>query len=581
MENYSDEKENMPEEQKPLLPTSVSSKGGIKTLPFIIGSYGLMNMVPIALSANMIVYLMKEYHMDMASGTNFIYIWSALSNFAPVIGAFMADSFVGRFQMIGIGCFFSLVGTLLVWLSTMILQVRPPWCSESSESCSPPTASQFAFLCIGLSVFAVGSGGVASSTLAFGADQLNEFENKGNTLMESYVSMYCAMTSFSMFVGITGLIYIQENFGWKVGYGVLVAIVLFGALVFFLGSAWYVRPIAKKNLITGLFQVMVASCRNRHLQSSLENYAYYSNKASILSHPSEKLRFLNKACIIQDPQRDLATDGTAINPWRLCTVDQVEELKALLKVMPIWLTRMIMSINLTQASFVVLQATTLDRHIGPNFEIPAASIGSLGVVFVVVWVVSYDRIVLPLASRISGKPFYFNMKSRMGCGIFVSFLSMAAMAAVEGIRRREAIEEGYSDDPEAGVPMSILWVLPTYALTGIAEGMNGVALNEFYISEFPKSMSSIASSLYVLSMAFANLLSSFIMSVINRLTARDGEESWISSNINKGHYDYFYWVLSGLSMANFLLFLVFSKAYGPFKDQTREAQAMEEEDIKF
>nr|GMC46714.1 protein NRT1/ PTR FAMILY 1.2-like [Ipomoea batatas] len=565
MENYSDEKENMPEEQKPLLPTSVSSKGGIKTLPFII----------VALAANMIVYLMKAYHMDMASGTNFIYIWSALSNFAPVIGAFMADSFVGRFQMIGIGCVLSLVGTVLVWLSTMILQVRPPWCSESSESCSPATASQFAFLCIGLSVFAIGSGGVASSTLAFGADQLNELENKGSTLMESYVSMYLAMTSFSMFVGITCLIYIQENFGWKVGYGVLVALVLFAALVFFLGSAWYVRPNVKKNLITGLFQVMVASCRNRHLQSSLEN-AYYS-KGSILSHPSEKLRFLNKACIIQDPQRDLATDGTAKNPWRLCTVDQVEELKALLKVMPIWLTRMIMSINLTQASFVVIQATTLDRHIGPNFEIPAASIGSLGLVFVVVWVVLYDRIVLPLASRISGKPFYFSMKSRMGCGIFVSFLSMVAMAVVEGIRRREAIEEGFSDEPDAGVSMSILWVLPTYALTGIAEGMNGVALNEFYISEFPKSMSSIASSLYVLSMAFANLLSSLIMSVINRLTARDGEDSWISSNINKGHYDYFYWVLSGLSMANFLLFLVFSKAYGPCKDQI---QATEEEDIK-
>lgn len=68
-----------------------------------------MNMVAVALGANMIVYLMKEYHMDVASGSNFIYIWSALSNFAPVIGAFMADSFVGRFQMIGIGCLFSLV----------------------------------------------------------------------------------------------------------------------------------------------------------------------------------------------------------------------------------------------------------------------------------------------------------------------------------------------------------------------------------------------------------------------------------------------------------------------------------------
>lgn len=181
-------------------------------------------------------------------------------------------------------------GTLLVWLSTMILQVKPPSCSESSDSCIPATTLQFTFLCISLSVFAIGSGGVTSSSLAFGADQLNELENKASTLMESYVSLYCAMTSFSMFVGITGLVYIQEKFGWKVGYGVLVALVLFAALMFFLGSAWYVRSNAKKNLITGLFQVMVACCRNRHHnQSSLEN-AYYSSKGSVLSHPSEKLR---------------------------------------------------------------------------------------------------------------------------------------------------------------------------------------------------------------------------------------------------------------------------------------------------
>ncbi|VFQ97685.1 unnamed protein product [Cuscuta campestris] len=459
------------------------------------------------------------------------------------------------------------------------MQAKPPHCSESNDECTPATTPQLVLLCAALFTFAAGYGGVMSSTLAFGADQLKHFENNASKT-ERYFTWFYATSSFSSFVGITGLVYLQENFGWKFGYGVLLALTLIAVVGFFSGSAWYMRPNPTKNLITGLFEVMVASYRNRHLKVYLgsDEIEYYS-KGSTLSHPSDKLRCLNKACIIQDPERDLTADGRAVNPWKLCTVDQVEELKALIKVIPIWTTRVLMSINISQGSFSVLQATSLDRHISPKFEIPAGSVASFIAAFIVTWIVLYDRVILPLASAIRGKTVHFSTKSRMGCGIFVSFLAMAAVATVEGIRRGVAIKEGYEDDPKGVVHMSILWVVPQYALMGLAEGLNMIAQNEFYISEFPKSMSSIASSLFGLSMAIASLVSSCLMSIVNNLTSRGGRESWISSNINKGHYDYFHWVLAGLSMVNFLLFLAFSKAYGPFKDQRIEAQMDEEDEM--
>lgn len=66
-------------------------------------------MVTSGLEPNMILYLMREYQMDMASGSNVLYWWSAASNITPVIGAFMADSFLGRFQIITLGSVISLV----------------------------------------------------------------------------------------------------------------------------------------------------------------------------------------------------------------------------------------------------------------------------------------------------------------------------------------------------------------------------------------------------------------------------------------------------------------------------------------
>nr|GME09539.1 protein NRT1/ PTR FAMILY 1.2-like isoform X2 [Ipomoea batatas] len=427
-------------------------------------------MASSAVAADMIVYLMREYHMDMASGSNLIYFWSALTNVAPVIEACMADSSVGRFRMIGFGSVLCFLGTTLLWLLTVIPQARPSPCSESTDNIcrSEATTLQLFLLCTCLVLMSVGWGGMKTS-LAFGADQLKNLETKAVGVMEGY-------------------------FSW----------------------------------------------------------------------------FLNKACIVEDPERDLTWDGRAVDPWRLCRVDQVEELKALIRVIPIWMTGAIMSINANQSSFAVLQATSMDRHIGPNLEIPAGSVTIFAFVSVIIWIVAYDRVIIPAASRIVGKPVHFSMRSRMGFGLVLSFLSMVAMAAVEGMRRGVAVKEG-------SAAMSILWVAPQYALLGLGAGINGIAQNEFYISEFPESMSGIASNLSDLGAAVGTLLARMVMSIINELSGRGGQQSWIASNINEGHYDYFNWVLAGLSMLNFVVFLVFSKAFGPCRDEVIDAAVVVQE----
>nr|GMD22183.1 protein NRT1/ PTR FAMILY 1.2-like [Ipomoea batatas] len=456
---------------------------------------------------------------------------------------------------------------ILLWLPTVIPHAKPPPCSDS---CSSATTFQLLHLCTSFVLLSVGSGGVVSCLMAFGADQLKHIQKNAGA-MESYFSWYYAIFAFCEVVGLTALVYIQENAGWKIGYGILVVFFLFAALSFFLGSPFYVKQNAKRSLIPGLLKVVVASCRNRNLKFSSGNtqIAYHHNSSTTMDHPSERLRFLNKACIIQDPQQDLNSDGTAVDPWRLCTVDQVEELKAIVKVIPIWFTGVIMSVNFCQSSFAVLQATSLDRHIfsSSNFEIPAGSVNLFGVGFSIIWIVLYDRLLLPVASRIRGNTVHFGTKSRMGFGIFVSFWYVVVVGIVESIRRSQAMK--------GDSKMSILWVVPQYALMGIAVGSNAVAENQFFISEFPRSMSTIASCLYALGYSLGSLLASLLMSSISELSRLSGNGSWISSDINQGHYDYFYWVLAGLSMVNFLLFLICSWSYGPCKGHKPEEEEQE------
>ncbi|KAJ0799173.1 putative proton-dependent oligopeptide transporter family, MFS transporter superfamily [Helianthus annuus] len=155
----------------------------------------------------------------------------------------------------------------------------------------------------------------------------------------------------------------------------------------------------------------------------------------------------------------------------------------------------------------------------------------------------------------------------MGIGLVFSTMAVVVSAIVEQARRKEAIKQGLLNNPQAVIAMSAMWLVPQYCLHGLAEAFSAIGQNEFYYSEFPKSMSSIAASLFLLGMAVANLLASLILSTIERLTKHGGKEGWIATNINQGRYDSYYWVLAIMSFVNLFYFALCSWAYGPCADE--------------
>ncbi|KAF8033987.1 hypothetical protein BT93_C0303 [Corymbia citriodora subsp. variegata] len=416
----------------------------------------------------------------------------------------------------------------------------------------------------------IGAGGIRSSALAFGADQVEagaSSNNSGN-LLQKFFSWYYVSVMASVMVAMTCIVYIQDVAGWKVGFGVPVVLMFVATFSFFMASPFYFKMKVESSLLTRFFQVAVAAFRNRSIKlSSLRlDESYHIGKGSMLQAPSEKLRFLNKVCVIRETDQLHLTDGKPLDPWSLCTVDQVEELKSLINIIPLWSTGIMMSVAGNQNSFIVLLVASMDRHVTPNFEIPAGSFTMFMVLSLLAFVALYNRVFLRLASAIIGKPVYPSLKQRMGSGLALSIFATAALATVESVRRKVATEEGHLDGTGV-VKMSAMWLLLYYVLIGIAEGFNAIGQNQFYYSELPKTMSSIAATLFGVSMAGANLVASLIISIVQVVTEREGMESWVGSDINKGHYDYYFWVIACFSTLNFVYFLACSKAYGPCKGE--------------
>ncbi|XP_049403385.1 protein NRT1/ PTR FAMILY 1.2-like isoform X2 [Solanum stenotomum] len=547
-------------------------KGGLRTMPFIIVNESFERVASFGLQTNMIIYLMTYYNMSAATGTSILGLWGALSNGLALFGAITADFYLGRYRAVAYGSISTLIGMIILWLTAMIPQLKSSPCSQIQHVCNGVTALQLAVLFSSFVFMSIGAGFVRPCSIIFGADQLENKKNPNNQrILESYFNWYYASSGISTILAVTVIVYIQDLYGWKVGFGVPTILMFLSVLMFQIGSPLYIKVKAKttENLVIGLFQAAVAAFRKRNNTrlslSDCDEYYRWPLESEVLT-PSKDFRCLNRACMIEDPQRDLNPDGSASNPWNLSSVEQVESLKALIKALPMWSTCFMIFVDMNVFSFSLLQTKTMDRHIFPHFEVPAASFSVFMIIALTIWIAFYDRVLVPLLSKYTGQARGLSPVTRMGIGLISSAMSIALSAITESIRRQRAIEEGLEDDPNALVNMSAMWFVPQYALLGVAAATHGVGQVEFFYALFPKSMSSIASSMYTVGTAVSSLIGSILVSGVDWLSSTGGKTSWLSSNINKGHIDYFFWLLSFLSFINFLYFLVVCRFYESLND---------------
>ncbi|KAL1135894.1 hypothetical protein V6Z11_A12G204000 [Gossypium hirsutum] len=180
-------------------------------------------------------------------------------------------------------------------------------------------------------------------------------------------------------VSLTLIVYIQSNVSWAVGLGIPATLMFIACVVYFVGSKIYVKVQATGSPMTSVAQVIVVAIKKRKLkpveQSWLSLFRYFPSKSinSKLSY-TDHFRFLDKAAIVT-PQDEIKGDGSPADTWRLCSLQQVKELKCLFRVVPIWVSQIMYCVTLVQLhNYAVFQVVQSDRRLGNNnFKIPAAS----------------------------------------------------------------------------------------------------------------------------------------------------------------------------------------------------------------
>ncbi|KAE8714647.1 Protein NRT1/ PTR FAMILY 5.2 [Hibiscus syriacus] len=384
--------------------------------------------------------------------------------------------------------------------------------------------------------------------------------------------MFCIF--FGSLFANTALIYIQDNVGWTLGYGLPTVGIIISFLIFISGTPFYRHQKPVGSPITKMTSVIVATARKWKVPlpsdpkelHELDSEEYARNgKFRIDSTPD--LRFLNKAAVKTGP-----TD-----PWMLCSVTQVEETKQMLRMIPILIATLVPSAMIAQVNTLfVRQGTTLDRHMG-NFKIPPASLGAFMTISMLISVILYDRCFIPVIQKWTKIPRGITLIQRMGIGLVLHIIITVIASLTERHRLSVAREHGVVEK-RGQLPLTIFILLPQFVLMGTADAFLEVTKLEFFYDQAPESMKT-RNSYYPSSVGIGHFLSSFLLSTVSKVTRKHGHQGWILNNLNKSHPDYYYAFFAVLSLLNFIFFVVVIKFY-VYKSEVSDSMRVLTEELQ-
>ncbi|XP_019189635.1 PREDICTED: protein NRT1/ PTR FAMILY 6.2-like [Ipomoea nil] len=548
-------------------PADKSKTGGWVPAALILGIEIVERLSTMGIAVNLVTYLGGTMHLPSSTSANIVSDFMGTSFLLCLLGGFLADSFLGRFKTIAIFSAVQMLGTGTLALATKLPQLRPSPCNPH-QACQEANGFQMGILYLALYLIALGTGGLKSSVSGFGTDQFDDKDEKEKAQMAYFFNRFFFFISIGTLTAVTVLVYIQDEVGRSLGYGICSIAMVVAIVVFLSGTTRYRYKKSSGSPIVHIFQVIVGAVRKRNLDLPYDvGMLYETTPEPSRIHHTDQFLCLDKAAIVAegDFEENINGGSSSPNPWKLSPVTRVEEVKMMARLLPIWATTIIFWTTYAQMiTYSVIQATTMDRSMG-SFKIPAGSLTVFFVAAILITLALYDRIVMPLWKKWKGTPGFTNLQ-RIALGLVLSTVGMAVSALIEKKRLAAANSEGRHNST---LTMSVFYLIPQFFLVGSGEAFMYTGQLDFFLTQSPKSMKTMSTGLFLTTLSLGFFVSSFLVSVVKKVTsASHGGQDWLADNINYGRLDLFYWLLAGLGVINFVVYLICSIWFKPRKNKS-------------
>lgn len=523
-------------------------KGLNKPCILLIVIAGMERFAFKGVASNLVIYLTDVVKMSNSSAAKTVNSWCGFTSIMPLLVAPLADSLWDHYSTILASSFFYILGLAALTSSTF------NWASPVHISKNTSTFFMFWSLCL----ISLGQGGYNPSLQAFGADQLGEEidlpscnnqtdqKRKKSKRTLFFTWWYFGICSGSL-LGVSIMSYIQDTLGWSLGFAVPTLVMVSSIVLFSYGTKFYAYNPAKvildnpnpfESMVHCLKVVMSRVCKcgisesNRKIELEMQENELSSQKLVGIKEFNDE-------------------NSSA-------SITLLDHVKVTLRLLPIWTMLLMFAVIFQQpATFFTKQGMTMRRNIGIKFKIPPATLQGAITISIILLMPFYDKILVPFTRIITRNERGISVMQRMGVGMVLSIIAMIIAALVEEKRLRTP-------------SLSIFWLLPQYILLGISDIFTVVGMQEFFYGEVPIKMKTMGIALYTSVFGVGSFLSALMISVIEIITTRGGNQSWFSDDMTKARLDKYYWLLAISSTISLLVYVILCRFHKSRSDLDNE-----------
>ncbi|KAH7115234.1 peptide transporter PTR2-A [Dendryphion nanum] len=441
--------------------------------------------------------------------SNFFQFWCYLT---PILGAIIADQFLGKYTTIKYFSIVYMVGIVILFLTSLPVSIE--------------NGAAFPGLIAAMIVIGLGTGGIKSNVSPMIAEQVRttkafvKITSKGRkvivdpevTVQRIYMVFYMCINVGSISAILTTTLELHVGF-WS-AYLLPLAMFCVGFVVLVSGRKRYVIRPPQGGVIGNCFKALWIAVRNNFdlekARPSLQNNRSLRNKIT----------------------------------W---TDDFVDELKTALVACKVFLFFPIYWLTYSQMmNNFISQAGQMELHGLPNDILP-----NIDPITIIILIPLLDRLIYPFLRtklRLTLAPM-----TRITCGFLIASLAMAYAAILQS--RIYAAPPCYttpshcaaakiSTDKYLPNRIHVAWQTPAYILIALSEILASITGLEFAYTKAPESMKSFIMSLFLLTSAFGSALGILVAPF-----ARDPYLVWLYAGLAVmalGAGGVFWWLFGGM-----------------------------------
>nr|KAF6461008.1 solute carrier family 15 member 1 [Molossus molossus] len=345
--------------------------------------------------ALLILYFTQFIGWDGNLATAIYHTFVALCYLTPILGALIADSWLGKFRTIVSLSIVYTIGQAVTAISSI------NDLSDFNHDGVPDNLPlHVALSMIGLALIALGTGGIKPCVSAFGGDQFAEGQEKQRNRFFSI--FYLAINAGSLLSTIvTPILRVQEcgihskQACYPMAFGVPAALMAVALIVFIVGSRMYRKVQPQGNIMGKVVNCIGFAIKNR------------------FRHRSKEF-----------PKREHWLD------WAQEKYDErlISQIKMVTRVMFLYIPLpMFWALFDQQGSRWTLQATTMNGKIG-ILEIQPDQMQTVNAILIVIMVPIVDAVVYPLIAKCG---FNFTSLKKMTVGMFLASMAFVVAAILQ------------------------------------------------------------------------------------------------------------------------------------------------------